>query len=354
MAGPASHLGSVALPCRIWWRWPCPVGPAFVDALRRVWDDGDAVLPVDPRLPPPARAALLAAMAPSRLIDEQGEHGLERRPPGRGRRRARRWPPAARPGAPKGVVLTHDAVAASARATSATAGGQADGDAWLACLPLSHVGGLSVVTRALVTGTPLTVLPGFDATAGRAAAAAGATLVSLVPTALRRIDPTLVPGRSCSAAARPPAERPPNVVDHLRPDRDRQRRGLRRAAARRRRGARSPPTARSSCAVRCCCAATATGPIRRTPTAGSPPATSGCLARRRPPASCTAAAATSSSPAARTSGPSRSRPAWPRTRRGRGGRGRRDDDEWGQRVVAFVVPRRRRTTARPGRAPRAG
>ncbi|MEZ5216716.1 MAG: AMP-binding protein [Ilumatobacteraceae bacterium] len=48
-------------------------------------------------------------------------------------------------GAPKGVVLTHDAVAASARATSARLG-VTPADKWLACLPLSHVGGLSVVT----------------------------------------------------------------------------------------------------------------------------------------------------------------------------------------------------------------
>ena len=32
-----------------------PGGPGFVSALRRVWDDGDAALPIDPRLPAPAR-----------------------------------------------------------------------------------------------------------------------------------------------------------------------------------------------------------------------------------------------------------------------------------------------------------
>ena len=36
-------------------------------------------------------------------------------------------------------------------------------DHWLACLPLSHVGGLSVVTRSLRAGTRLTVQAGFDA-----------------------------------------------------------------------------------------------------------------------------------------------------------------------------------------------
>ncbi|MBT5864812.1 MAG: AMP-binding protein, partial [Ilumatobacter sp.] len=43
-------------------------------------------------------------------------------------------------GTPKGVVLTHDAVAASAAATTARIGVGMD-DHWLACLPLSHVGG---------------------------------------------------------------------------------------------------------------------------------------------------------------------------------------------------------------------
>ena len=110
-------------------------------------------------------------------------------------------------GTPKGVVLTHDAVAASARATSDRLDVHPD-DHWLACLPLSHVGGLSVVTRALHTGTQLTVLPGFDATAIEDA---GATLVSLVATALARIDPsrfrTIVLGGS-----RPPDDRPANCV----------------------------------------------------------------------------------------------------------------------------------------------
>ncbi len=31
-----------------------PAGPGFVDALRAAWDAGDAVLPIDPRLPGPA------------------------------------------------------------------------------------------------------------------------------------------------------------------------------------------------------------------------------------------------------------------------------------------------------------
>ncbi len=72
------------------------------------------------------------------------------------------------------------------------------------------MGGLSVVTRALLTGTALTVLDGFDA--GRVAGEGDpATLVSLVPTALARVDAgafhTVVLGGSA-----PPETRPANVV----------------------------------------------------------------------------------------------------------------------------------------------
>ncbi len=110
-------------------------------------------------------------------------------------------------GTPKGVVLTHDAVAASARATNARLGVSAE-DHWLACLPLSHVGGLSVVTRALAARTRLTVHAGFDPAAVEAS---GATLVSLVATALQRVDPTVFRTVVLGGAA-PPPDLPPNVV----------------------------------------------------------------------------------------------------------------------------------------------
>ncbi len=108
------------------------------------------------------------------------------------------------------MVLTHDAVRASAVATSARLG-VVDDDTWLACLPLSHVGGLSVVTRAIVTGSRLVVHDGFDANAVRAAAGCGATLVSLVSTALRRIDAGLF-RRIVLGGSRPPDGLPGNVV----------------------------------------------------------------------------------------------------------------------------------------------
>jgi o-succinylbenzoate---CoA ligase len=186
-----------------------PGGPLFVEVVQRIWDDGDAAFPLDARLPVPARAATLAAMAPAAIVDAGGTTALEdARPVEDGD--ALVVATSGTTGTPRGVVLTHDAVAASAAATTARLGTASD-DHWLACLPLAHVGGLSVVTRALHTGTTLTVLPGFDAEAVRAAAVAGANLVSLVATALARIEPAwfraIVLGGS-----RPPTDVPSNVV----------------------------------------------------------------------------------------------------------------------------------------------
>jgi O-succinylbenzoic acid--CoA ligase len=119
-------------------------------------------------------------------------------------------------GQPKGVVLTHAAVAASARATTARLGLGPEEHRWLACLPLNHIGGLAVITRALVTGTPFTVHDGFDAGAvaevARADRAAGrGTVVSLVPTTLARTDAALF-ARVVLGGSAPPAGLPDNVV----------------------------------------------------------------------------------------------------------------------------------------------
>lgn len=183
----------------------------FVTTLRRVWDEGGAVLPLDPRLPEPAAEALLEALAPSAVVDPAD--GLRRRRPG-GRPveegDALVVATSGTTGTPKGAVLTHAAVAASAEATSARLGVDPQADRWLACLPLAHVGGLSVVTRALHTGTALSVLPGPDPAAVARAAGAGATLVSLVATALARLDASAFRAVVLGGAA-PPADLPPNV-----------------------------------------------------------------------------------------------------------------------------------------------
>lgn len=191
---------------------PAVGSPAFVDAIRRVWDDGDAFLPVDPRLPRPAAARLFEALGPTVVEDDDGTRraGPGRRPMVEGD--AVVVATSGSTGTPKGAVHTHASIAASAEATSRGLDVDPATDRWLCCLPLAHVAGLSVVFRALHLGTGFEVLPGFDAEeVTRAATERGATLTTVVPTALTRFDPSIF-RRIVVGGAAPPATLPPNAV----------------------------------------------------------------------------------------------------------------------------------------------
>ncbi len=184
-----------------------PGGPSFVDALRSVWDAGDAALVLDGRLRVTDRHETMRRFGAAAVLDSSGTTADPSggRPVEEGD--ALVVPTSGSTGEPKGVVLTHAAISASAHAVATRLAITAD-DHWLACLPLAHVGGLSVVTRALELGTRLTVLPGFEADL---VATSDATLTSLVGTALGRTDVsrfrTVLLGGS-----RPPANRPANCV----------------------------------------------------------------------------------------------------------------------------------------------
>jgi len=192
--------------------WP---GPAFVTQLRKAWDAGDAVLPIDQRLPAAAKASLLAALAPSVVIGPGGRRTM--RPDGEPVEPGDAVVVATSgsTGPPKGVILTHDALSTHARAVHDRLEVDPTQHRWLACLPVAHVGGLGVITRALITGTPLDVLEAFDAAtvAVWGEAHRGRGLVSLVPTALDRVDPApfrwVVLGGSSDPTA---ASRPGNVI----------------------------------------------------------------------------------------------------------------------------------------------
>lgn len=90
-------------------------------------------------------------------------------------------------GAPRAVVLTHGNFLWSALASARNLGVRAD-DVWLSCLPLHHVGGLSILTRSAAYGTAALLHGRFDAGAvNRAIDQEGVTLVSLVPPMLERL-----------------------------------------------------------------------------------------------------------------------------------------------------------------------
>ena len=186
-----------------------PGGPRFVETLRAAWDAGDAVLPLDPSAPTSHLDAVISALRPTAIVEADGQRRrLDGDPVEPGD--ALVVATSGTTGAPKGAVHTFAGIEASAFATAVAAGVTADAR-WLACLPLSHVGGLSVVTRALITGSGLEVIDRADPVAIDDAARRGATHVSLVPTVLTRIDPTpwhtILLGGSAI-----PADRPPNTI----------------------------------------------------------------------------------------------------------------------------------------------
>jgi len=158
-------------------------GPRLVAALREAWDGGPAVAPLPRGLPPRARVEVLAALRASRLVSERGAIPLPG-PLAVAEDVALVVATSGSTGAPKGVALSRGALEASAIASLARLGGQRS-TRWLCCLPLSSMGGIGVLTRSFLSGTDPVVLRRF--TPEGVAEAGGVDAVSLVPTMLARL-----------------------------------------------------------------------------------------------------------------------------------------------------------------------
>lgn len=164
--------------------------------ITAAWEAGDAVLVLDPRAPAAEHETILDRMQPDLGVEPDVAAVVVT---------------SGTAGAPKGVELTWDGLAASGRAV-AEALDIGAGDRWLLCLPLHYVAGLAVLGRAWMTGTPVTVLAGFDT---EAVAGAGATVVSLVPTMVRRLREAGVDlgrFRRILLGGGPVREKGPNIV----------------------------------------------------------------------------------------------------------------------------------------------
>lgn len=166
-----------------------PPGLEFACALFGVLRAGSIAVPVDPRLGPDDRAVRLAGC--DTVLEERASMAH----PGATVWLADEEPTTAivvhtsgTTSTPTPVELTHANWWWSA-AGSAVALGHDPRERWLCAMPLSHVGGLSILIRAMIGGTTAILHPQFDAgrIARDLASPDGPTLISVVPTMLARL-----------------------------------------------------------------------------------------------------------------------------------------------------------------------
>jgi O-succinylbenzoic acid--CoA ligase len=182
----------------------------FVSALQDIWHVGDCAFPIDQRLPHAQKAQLVEDFGVQELVTTNGRIVLEKHESLVTENDAVIFTTSGSSGTPKGVVHTHDSLRANANIV-AHYFGDTSRMHWLACLPPSHVGGFGVISRALHWGCKLTTIAQFDAEQVEDLARRGATHTSLVATALGRINPALFEG-ILLGGAKPPPTLPPNVT----------------------------------------------------------------------------------------------------------------------------------------------
>ncbi len=165
-----------------------PARRAFAETLHGCLLLGAAAVPVDRRLKAAERHARTAncATVVSRPLDGIADSGAATTGIHDLRRTAIVVHTSGTTAGPRAVDLTFGNWLWSALGSAAALGVRPD-DAWLCTLPLSHVGGLSILVRSAIYATKVVLHERFDADAAADEIATRATLVSVVPTTLARL-----------------------------------------------------------------------------------------------------------------------------------------------------------------------
>ncbi|MFN2581549.1 MAG: class I adenylate-forming enzyme family protein [Candidatus Dormibacteria bacterium] len=157
-------------------------GPEWVGLLRATWDARAALLPIDNRLPRAEQQRLVLQSRPTVIVtgdDVRRVEGVAAVDDV-----AIIVATSGTTATPRLVELTRNAVTASVTASAQVLGATSD-DPWLCCIPVAHIGGLLVLLREGILGARVTVHRHFDADA--VARATDIRFTSLVPTQLRRL-----------------------------------------------------------------------------------------------------------------------------------------------------------------------
>src|SRR5271166_2981338 len=159
--------------------------PRLVELLAAALDGtGPAILPLDAGLSPGRLAEQMAALGPGSIEDAEGVTMVRSaRTEGVAEGTAVVVRTSGSTGASKGVELSAAALLHSARASLDRLDAR-PGERWLCCLPATHVAGLQVLVRSLVSGTEPVLAERADADT---VAGSGCAHVSLVPTQLQRL-----------------------------------------------------------------------------------------------------------------------------------------------------------------------
>lgn len=166
--------------------------PDVVAVLLALFELDVPVALLHPRWTAAERARVIAALRPALVVDDGFHVGDARaRPRARagGDRTLAIVFTSGSTGTPRGVALNRRALVASAVASAANLGWR-DDDAWLGCMPLAHVGGLSILLRCLLARRTIVATPELRFDSANVAATIErerVTLASLVPTMLDRL-----------------------------------------------------------------------------------------------------------------------------------------------------------------------
>jgi o-succinylbenzoate---CoA ligase len=169
-----------------------PPGPDFVVVSHALMKLGAVAYPLNPRLPGSEREAEIARADPALVISSAGDvPASEADLPLLGEHDLGavccRILTSGTSGRPRPVGLTYGNHLWSAVGSAFNLGVEPS-DRWLACLPLHHVSGLSIVLRSVIYGTTAVVHDGFDTDRiAESLEGDGVTMISLVATQLRRL-----------------------------------------------------------------------------------------------------------------------------------------------------------------------
>ncbi|MDH5334376.1 MAG: fatty acid--CoA ligase family protein [Thermoleophilia bacterium] len=165
-----------------------PAGPAWLPLLHRLWSQRIAFMPLDERLPEPERRRQLDIARPAAVLGVGGGLTVYAGAAPVDPDVAIVVATSGTSGSPRLVELSREAVVAAVEGSRAalSAAGLEVGGPLVSCLTPAHIGGLLVLLRSEVSDLPIAVHERFDAERIVRASPPGAS-VSLVPAMLARL-----------------------------------------------------------------------------------------------------------------------------------------------------------------------